>query len=248
LSLPSATTAAKILAHERFPHCRSRPRRSPGHETAFLRQTESGARQRPRRRSASALSAPWKLDKTSAQYGVIGQDAEAGMARHRYCGHSRAGILLPGRFRHRRRQRGRPGRASLGGRRETSTPSCYLTIGTGIGGWRPGRRCADSRLMHPEVGHIYPRRHPSGPSVRRRVVRFHGDWPGRGCRGSGHHRPPRVRRWSGSMNRIRSGKSRPTILGQLCAQLGHDRIAATNRHGRRRHESGGACCPSFVLA
>jgi len=92
----------------------------------------------------------------------------------------------------------------------------YLTVGTGIGGGALINGRPIHGLMHPEIGHLYPRRHPrdgdfAGVCPFIRIV-----W-----RESRQGRPSwraAVRRCRISMRGTYSGKSR-RIIGQLCAQL-----------------------------
>jgi fructokinase len=144
----------QILAQQRFPT--TDPASTLATAQAFLQQGV---------RDFGALAAigvasfgPVELDKRSARYGFIGLTPKAGWS----------GIDIAGTF---ARQFRCPigfdndvDAAGLaehrwGAARDVET-LVYLTIGTGIGGGLIIGGAPLHGLMHPEIGHIYPRRHP----------------------------------------------------------------------------------------
>jgi fructokinase len=93
----------------------------------------------------------------------------------------------------------------------------YLTVGTGIGGGAIAGGRPIHGLMHPEVGHLYPRRHPAD-LVFAGVCPFHGD-----CLEGLASGPAIIARSGKPLDRLDATDSQWTIeadyLGQLCAQL-----------------------------
>ncbi len=93
----------------------------------------------------------------------------------------------------------------------------YLTVGTGIGGGAIARGKPIHGLMHPEVGHMYPRRNPADP-VFAGVCPFHGD-----CLEGLASGPAIIARSGKPLDRLDATDPQWAIeadyLGQLCAQL-----------------------------
>jgi fructokinase len=93
----------------------------------------------------------------------------------------------------------------------------YVTIGTGIGGGVISRGAPLHGLMHPEMGHMHPRRHPSDQSFAG-VCPFHGD-----CLEGLASGPAIVARCGCELKDIAPAHPQWDIeadyLGQLCAQL-----------------------------
>jgi fructokinase len=93
----------------------------------------------------------------------------------------------------------------------------YLTIGTGIGGGVVVNGTPIHGLMHPEIGHVYPRRHPLDLGFDG-VCPFHGD-----CMEGVASGPAILARTGSSLEQL--GATHPQweieadYLGQLCAQL-----------------------------
>jgi fructokinase len=93
----------------------------------------------------------------------------------------------------------------------------YLTIGTGIGGGVVVDGAPIHGLMHPEIGHIYPRRHPLDGGFEG-VCPFHRD-----CMEGVASGPAILARTGASLGEL--GETHPQweieadYLGQLCAQL-----------------------------
>lgn len=93
----------------------------------------------------------------------------------------------------------------------------YLTIGTGIGGGIMVNGAPIHGLMHPEIGHIFPRRHPQDLRFEG-VCPFHGD-----CLEGLASGPAIVARTGTSLQQLEDSHAQWQIeadyLGQLCAQL-----------------------------
>ena len=93
----------------------------------------------------------------------------------------------------------------------------YVTVGTGIGGGILHRGRPIHGLMHPEIGHIFVRRHPADPDFAG-ICPFHGDClEGLAC-------GPAIRaRLGHPLNEARPADLiwdiEADYLGQLCAQL-----------------------------
>ena len=93
----------------------------------------------------------------------------------------------------------------------------YVTVGTGIGGGILHRGRPIHGLMHPEIGHIFVRRHPADSDFAG-ICPFHGD-----CLEGLASGPAIVARLGHSLNEARPDDLMWDIeadyLGQLCAQL-----------------------------
>jgi fructokinase len=93
----------------------------------------------------------------------------------------------------------------------------YLTVGTGIGGGVLIEGAALHGLMHPEIGHIHPRRHELDTNFAG-VCPFHGD-----CLEGLASGPAIFARTGSELQRLDAAHVQWEIeadyLGQLCAQL-----------------------------
>ncbi len=93
----------------------------------------------------------------------------------------------------------------------------YLTVGTGIGGGAFVNGKPLHGLTHPEIGHMYPRRHPRDPEFAG-VCPFHGD-----CLEGLASGAAIVARSGAQLQELAAGHSQWEIeadyLGQLCANL-----------------------------
>jgi len=93
----------------------------------------------------------------------------------------------------------------------------YVTVGTGIGGGALVNGAAIHGLMHPEIGHIYPRRHPLDAGFAG-ACPFHGD-----CLEGLASGPAILARSGTSLEHLEAQHPQWEIeadyLGQLCAQL-----------------------------
>jgi fructokinase len=93
----------------------------------------------------------------------------------------------------------------------------YLTVGTGIGGGVLVDGAPLHGLMHPEIGHIYPRRHPLDANFQG-VCPFHGD-----CLEGVASGPAILARCGADLSNLDAAHAQWEIqadyLAQLCAQL-----------------------------
>jgi fructokinase len=175
-----------------------------------------------RSRSLGRLSAigvgcfgPIILDRYAAKYGFIGKTPKAGwvdidivgtLAREFSCPVGfdtdvNAAALAEYRW---------------GAGRDT-TNLVYLTVGTGIGGGVLVNGAPLHGLMHPEIGHIYPRRHPLDVNFAG-VCPFHGD-----CLEGLASGPAILARCGADLAHLDAAhvqwQMQADYLGQLCAQL-----------------------------
>jgi fructokinase len=158
---------------------------------------------------------PVELDKSSPHYGFIGQTPKAGWSHTDMAGALAREFPCPIGF------NTDVNAAALAEHRWGAARDVmslvYLTIGTGIGGGIVVDGVPIHGLMHPEVGHIYPRRHPLDGTFAG-VCPFHLD-----CM-EGVASGPAIRARTGaSLGEL--GETHPQweiqadYLGQLCAQL-----------------------------
>ena len=158
---------------------------------------------------------PVELDKSSPRYGFIGHTPKAGWSDTDIAGSAGARIRVPIGFdtdvnaaalaEHR-----------WGAARDVDN-LVYLTVGTGIGGGVLVDGAPIHGLMHPEIGHIYPRRHPLDSGFAG-VCPFHGDCLEGWLRGR-----PFLPARGASLQQLDAAHPQWQIeadyLGQLCAQL-----------------------------
>jgi fructokinase len=158
---------------------------------------------------------PVELDKSSAHYGFIGQTPKAGWSHTDIAGALAREFHCPIGF-----DTDVNGAALAehrwGAARDVMN-LVYLTIGTGIGGGVVVDGVPIHGLMHPEIGHIYPRRHPLDGTFDG-VCPFHRD-----CMEGVASGPAILARTGASLGEL--GETHPQweiqadYLGQLCAQL-----------------------------
>src|ERR1700679_4112028 len=195
----------EILAQERFPT--ADPRSTLANMHAFLRQQAPAV--------GPASFGPVELDKDCPRYGFIartpkagwsGTDMLAGLAREFRCPIGfdtdvNAAALAEHRW---------------GAARDVGN-LVYLTVGTGIGGGVIVDGVPIHGLMHPEIGHIHPRRHPLDVGFEG-VCPFHGD-----CLEGLASGPAVVARTGALLQQLDETHPQWHIqadyLGQLCAQL-----------------------------
>ncbi len=202
----------EILEQERFP---------TADPTSTLAATCAWLHRRSQTPGKAALTGigvasfgPVELDKTSARYGFIGRTPKAG-----WSGTDIAGALA------------REFRCPIGFDTDVNAAALaehrwgaarnvdnlvYLTIGTGIGGGIVIDGVPIHGLMHPEIGHIYPRRHPLDGFAG--LCPFHRD-----CLEGLASGPAILARTGVSLQQLDPGHAQWQIeadyLGQLCAQL-----------------------------
>jgi len=201
----------KILAQERFRT--ADPASTLAATCAFLRQHAGDLS--PLAAIGVASFGPVELDKSSARYGYIGKTPKAG-----WSGTDMAGALA------------REFRCPIGFDTDVNAAALaehrwgaarrienlvYLTIGTGIGGAVLVGGVPIHGLMHPEIGHIYPRRHSLDLGFEG-VCPFHRD-----CLEGMASGPAILARTGASLQQLDETHAQWEIeadyLGQLCAQL-----------------------------
>ncbi len=174
------------------------------------------------RRALGALSAigvgcfgPLILDKRSAKYGFIGKTPKAGWCDIDVVGMLATEFSCPVGF------DTDVNTAALAehrwGAARGVTNVVYLTVGTGIGGGVLIDGAPLHGLLHPEIGHVYPRRHPRDADFAG-ACPFHGD-----CL-EGLASGPAIRaRCGADLSHLDAAHAQWQIqadyLGQLCAQL-----------------------------
>jgi fructokinase len=200
----------EILAQERFPT--TDPVSTLAATSAFLRQGRTFG-------SLAAIGVgsfgPVELDKASSRYGFITNTPKAGWSGTDIAGTLAREFACPigfdtdvnaaGLAEHR-----------LGAAQDVDN-LVYLTIGTGIGGGVIIGGSPIHGLVHPEIGHIYPRRHPLDLGFEG-VCPFHRD-----CMEGVASGPAILARSGASLQQLEETHSQWEIeadyLGQLCAQL-----------------------------
>lgn len=201
----------EILARERFPT--TDPSATLAAMMAFLRKR--AGTQGAFAAIGVACFGPIELDRSSARYGFIGSTPKAG-----WSGTDIAGVLA------------REFSCPIGFDTDTNAAALaehrwgaargvnnlvYLTIGTGIGGGILIDGVPVHGLMHPEIGHVYPRRHPLDSHFPG-VCPFHGD-----CMEGLASGPAIVARSGAALQDLDLAHSQWQIeadyLGQLCALL-----------------------------
>jgi fructokinase len=158
---------------------------------------------------------PIILDRHSAQYGFIGNTPKAGWSHVGIVGMLAREFSCPVGFdtdvnaaalaEHR-----------WGVARDVAN-LVYLTVGTGIGGGVLIDGAPLHGLMHPEIGHIYPRRHPLDAGFSG-ICPFHGD-----CMEGVASGPAILARCGADLSHLDPAHAQwemqADYLGQLCAQL-----------------------------
>ena len=206
-----ADSGGKILEERRFPT--ADPAATLQTALQFLR--EASGRSKALAGIGIASFGPVHLRRDSQQYGCIGKTPKAGWSGTDMVGALAREFSCPIGFdtdvnaaalaEHR-----------WGAARDVETMA-YVTIGTGIGGGVISRGAPIHGLMHPEIGHIHPRRHPLDQSFAG-VCPFHGD-----CLEGLASGPAIVARSGREFKDIDTAHPQWEIeadyLGQLCAQL-----------------------------
>jgi fructokinase len=201
----------EILAQERFPT--ADPHSTLANMHAFLRQP--GAAFGPLAAIGLASFGPVDLDRASARYGCIGRTPKAGWSGTDMVGSLAREFRCPIGF------DTDVNAAALAEHRWGAARDVgdlvYLTIGTGVGGGVMVGGVPIQGLMHPEVGHIYPRRHPLDGGFDG-VCPFHGD-----CLEGVASGPAIVARTGAQLQHLDAAHPQWQIeadyLGQLCAHL-----------------------------
>jgi fructokinase len=202
---------------------------------------------------------PIELDRSAAQYGYIGRTPKPGWSHTEVAGVLAREFNCPVGF------DTDVNAAALAEHRWGAAQDVknlvYLTIGTGIGGGAIVDGVPIHGLMHPEMGHIYPRRHPLDIGFEG-VCPFHRD-----CLEGLASGPAILARTGSSLQDLDAAHPQWDIqadyLGQLCAHLvvtlspqrivmgggvmSQTRLLTPIRH-RLRHWLGGYIDRSEILA
>lgn len=96
----------------------------------------------------------------------------------------------------------------------------YLTIGTGIGGGLLLRGTPVHGIAHPEMGHIFPRRHPADQDFAG-ICPHHGD-----CLEGLASGPAITARWGASLSQLGADHEAHTIIADYVAQACHTLFAS----------------------
>lgn len=107
--------------------------------------------------------------------------------------------------------------AAAGG---TGTGLAYLTIGTGIGGGLVIDGQPVHGIAHPEIGHIYPRRHPLDTGFAG-ICPAHGD-----CLEGLASGPAIIARWGASLSELPADHPGHAIIADYIAQACHTLFAS----------------------
>jgi fructokinase len=158
---------------------------------------------------------PIALDRSQARYGYIGRTPKAGWSHTDIAGPLAREFLCPIGF------DTDVNAAALAESRWGAARNVknlvYVTVGTGIGGGAMVNGAPLHGLMHPEIGHIYPRRHPLDTEFDG-VCPFHRD-----CLEGLASGPAILARTGSSLGQLDPAHPQWDIeadyLGQLCAQL-----------------------------
>jgi len=200
-----------ILAEERFPT--SDPKSTLAQIISWLRERTEGIS----RLTAIGVGSfgPIELKVSSAHYGFIGRTPKPGWSATDVVGNLRREFSCPIGF------DTDVNAAALAEHRwgaATDVQSLvYVTVGTGIGGGALIGGTTIHGLMHPEIGHIYPRRHLLDGEFSG-VCPFHGD-----CLEGLASGPAIVARTGARLEQLPADHAQWEIeadyLGQLCALL-----------------------------
>src|SRR5882672_2969915 len=146
----------EILEQERIPT--ADPSSTLADTCAWLRRRSQASGHFALTAIGVASFGPVELNKTSARYGRMGQTPKPGWSGTDIAGALAREFMCPIGF------DTDVNAAALAEHRWGAARDVehlvYLTVGTGIGGGVIVNGAPIHGLMHPEIGHIYPRRHP----------------------------------------------------------------------------------------
>lgn len=163
---------------------------------------------------------PVELDRASPKWGFITTTPKPGWADTDVAGHlARALGGVPVGFDTDVNAAAIAEHAASG--RDAGGSLAYLTIGTGIG----GGLVLDGRpvhgIAHPEIGHIYPRRHPQDADFAG-ICPHHGD-----CLEGLASGPAIIARWGASLSELPADHPGHAIIADYIAQACHTLFAST---------------------
>jgi fructokinase len=206
-----AEESGRLIAHERFPTVD--PLATMATLLSFLRGRSADIG----RMTAIGVGSfgPVELDKNSAHYGFIGRTPKPGWSGIDVAGPLAREFLCPIGL------DTDVNAAALAEHRWGAATDVqnlvYVTVGTGIGGGVLIGGKPIHGLMHPEIGHMYPRRHPRDLEFAG-ICPFHGD-----CLEGLASGPAIVARAGAQLQLLGAGHAQWEIeadyLGQLCANL-----------------------------
>lgn len=155
---------------------------------------------------------PVELDRTAPRWGFITTTPKPGWADCDVAGYFAAALGVPVGFDTDVNAAALAEHAASG---STGGSLAYLTVGTGIG----GGLVLDGRpvhgIAHPEVGHIYPRRHPNDRD-------FPGTCPSHGdCLEGLASGPAIMARWGASLSHLPADHPGHAIIADYIAQACH---------------------------
>jgi fructokinase len=158
---------------------------------------------------------PVVLDRRSEKYGFIGKTPKAGWSNIDIVGRLARDLSCPVGFD--TDVNAAAAAEHRWGAAQDTRSLVYLTVGTGIGGGVLVDGAPLHGLMHPEIGHIYPRRHPLDVGFAG-VCPFHGD-----CLEGLASGPAILARTGVELQHLDATHAQWELqadyLGQLCAQL-----------------------------
>ena len=155
---------------------------------------------------------PVELDRTSPRWGFITTTPKPGWADCDIAGHFARALGVPVGFDTDVNAAALAEHAASGA---TGGSLAYLTVGTGIGGGLVLDGQPVHGIAHPEVGHIYPRRHPDDRD-------FPGTCPSHGdCLEGLASGPAIMARWGTSLSHLPADHAGHAIIADYIAQACH---------------------------
>jgi fructokinase len=160
---------------------------------------------------------PVELDPASPRWGFITNTPKQGWADCDIAGHFARALGVPVGF------DTDVGAAALAEYRAAAGEAAslaYLTIGTGIGGGLVLGGAPVHGIAHPEIGHIYPRRHPQDTDFKG-ICPHHGD-----CLEGLASGPAIMARWGKSLSELPADHEGHDIIADYVAQACHSLFAS----------------------
>lgn len=160
---------------------------------------------------------PVELDRTSPRWGFITTTPKPGWADCDIAGYFARALRVPVGFDTDVNAAALAEHAASG---STGGSLAYLTVGTGIGGGLVLDSQPVHGIAHPEVGHIYPRRHPEDRD-------FPGTCPSHGdCLEGLASGPAIMARWGTSLSHLPAEHPGHAIIADYIAQACHTLFAS----------------------